>query len=1261
MAANAPGATGSKAKTIAGNICPLAIPTLRFELDRDPFEAVRVVAEICALLSQFRQLSELWYYQVQARECVRGHLAKERAAAEADVSDRLLLTAAVAKLEQCNRLYQLCDDLGIFEDVAYNQRLQPLGSSWVADEWPIPINSAQPLPRHRYSTLSARVAGTGIWKRYMRKRIQQYKREEDAELAKIVDTRFCIPLQAFCRRFVAAQRNCCLAAACRRLLAQETYKHLPLQYRVAASRIQASLRRVYLLRRYTFLRNACVNHGVERLNDWKKLSAATQLALYQDLQKGLDPKEPELDDFQRFLQEQNEETARKPFVASLPPTEMHDEPLSSAELILEEEETTQMTNFRNQDPGANTTGEQIVGRDVHPEEGMRVIFATAALEEFPELLADSGGGMGTITWVDPEDADGDGITGDICEVLWDKTELRGDYRTGFEGQFRLAAVASKRVRAQEDDGSEKIIGLDVEPLEGMRVVLCNAAIDEFPELLEECGGTPEEPGLGIITWVDPEDADGDGIVGDICAVRWQRTGITGDYRTGFEGDFRLALSMGNRKKKDKDGDETLVGLDVYPLVGMRVVLAKEALQDTPGLLEDCGSSSSGMLGAGIITWIDEEDLDGDGHTGDVCEVEWERTGLKRKYHTGLDGNFRLAETALLQHEISGMKLQSVFRGHVTRRTLRNALIAKYLVEEQAEESYNRFVSALQVQCAARGRQARLRLTFERKLAHVYAVERAVGPDPHIAVPLRLQSVFRGHVSRGKLRSAILSCFMIRTNLQLAWEEESNTRAYIERAYFVLHTHSRLRSWRNHTIRMLAHVRLHASIQKRFETGVVWHAFCFWLQHSLDAKDRVDFVSLLIHRSWKHLVYTRLMKIAMHHWSHHTRNLIWLTETQQLVSNCHDRYLARLKYQKAAQFALISRKQRLAAFALRARITFRMCVKTLREWHICVWRRDVIRNVGDLMLPCWIEFLIWRCFCGLKFNGIKGEMILARAEISKFTLQQKFSNVSKLSKSALIRFTKKRTGVKGPTRPLPQFREEQTAARKLAALHDNDALYRPMLLEKTFPYPISSSASGAGSNDQSQNSWVSTPAFGSARSVMGHQKKTKKKTFKTKDEIERSFWDARSKVLLASDLSSNRQKLEVQLEPQAYKSTLPDLTRRPTWQTGAEILAEKFNIEPKVLTSLESFESGDALPRSVCSRDKPLLARRKIAWQSTFTGTSSNHPDMSQACAVAAGSPLERGQLKSILQPRSSTAFGRLELLDDSDRLPPLCETGNLLR
>ncbi len=73
---------------------------------------------------------------------------------------------------------------------------------------------------------------------------------------------------------------------------------------------------------------------------------------------------------------------------------------------------------------------------------MRVVLRQEALQNDPDLVKDSGGGQGTITWVDPEDLDGDGVTGDICQVLWDLTGVRDDYRTGFEGQYRLAIAVS---------------------------------------------------------------------------------------------------------------------------------------------------------------------------------------------------------------------------------------------------------------------------------------------------------------------------------------------------------------------------------------------------------------------------------------------------------------------------------------------------------------------------------------------------------------------------------------------------------------------------------------------------------------------------------------------------------------------------------------------------------------------------------------------------------------------------------------------------
>ena len=47
----------------------------------------------------------------------------------------------------------------------------------------------------------------------------------------------------------------------------------------------------------------------------------------------------------------------------------------------------------------------------------QVMLRKSAIRENAALLADSGGGPGVITWVDPEDLDGDGIIGDICQVL----------------------------------------------------------------------------------------------------------------------------------------------------------------------------------------------------------------------------------------------------------------------------------------------------------------------------------------------------------------------------------------------------------------------------------------------------------------------------------------------------------------------------------------------------------------------------------------------------------------------------------------------------------------------------------------------------------------------------------------------------------------------------------------------------------------------------------------------------------------------------
>jgi hypothetical protein len=151
---------------------------------------------------------------------------------------------------------------------------------------------------------------------------------------------------------------------------------------------------------------------------------------------------------------------------------------------------------------------------------------------------------------DTAPAHGTGVTGDISEVKWDNDYI-GDYRTGFEGTFRLMLDPDEEDINQrlnigaEDD--EEVVGLDVEPLEGQRVVLMAQAIRDNPSLWEDSKGGP-----GTILWVDPEDADGDGITGDICEVEWDLTNLRADYRTGFEGTFRLALFDPGKVKKQRE-------------------------------------------------------------------------------------------------------------------------------------------------------------------------------------------------------------------------------------------------------------------------------------------------------------------------------------------------------------------------------------------------------------------------------------------------------------------------------------------------------------------------------------------------------------------------------------------------------------------------------------------------------------------------------------------------------------------------------------
>lgn len=52
--------------------------------------------------------------------------------------------------------------------------------------------------------------------------------------------------------------------------------------------------------------------------------------------------------------------------------------------------------------------EEVLGYHVEPMVGHRVVLRQTVRKKFPELVKETANSTGTVTWVDPTDADGDG-------------------------------------------------------------------------------------------------------------------------------------------------------------------------------------------------------------------------------------------------------------------------------------------------------------------------------------------------------------------------------------------------------------------------------------------------------------------------------------------------------------------------------------------------------------------------------------------------------------------------------------------------------------------------------------------------------------------------------------------------------------------------------------------------------------------------------------------------------------------------------------
>uniref|UniRef100_A0A7S4PSI8 Uncharacterized protein n=1 Tax=Guillardia theta TaxID=55529 RepID=A0A7S4PSI8_GUITH len=485
------GASGERrSKIIPGDIAPHVLPTMKKDLDHGDWrKALETGCSLSIILHTSSQLSELIAFQLMFQELFKAYFHERTARLHECLKNKELIVAR----EMSDNLLgasQLAEYCGTLKNVAYRF---------------VKVDNELSLKSRDNAYL--------LWIRYMKKKIKRYNDPFDIMSMNAVVQRYTSSLQACCRRFLTWTLCKTLPECLQRNRIRSAYIIVVRNRQHAAEVLGGFIRRSLLARKLLLLQGIVQNNAsIEIRSINEDMLGKTRKNTHRNI-----------------IHDIKTEYVR----------------LQQAEQVQQEDLQPKSKRYLNLDSIPAEDLGTLVGLDVRPEVGMRVQIAKSALTEYPELAEDSSGGFGTITWVDPEDADGDGETGDICEVVWDKTGKTGDYRTGFEGDFRLSAAAGYRVRKEGQDDSEVLVGLDVRPEVGMRVQIAKSALTEYPELAEDSSG-----GFGTITWVDPEDADGDGETGDICEVVWDKTGKTGDYRTGFEGDFRLSAAAGYRVRNE---------------------------------------------------------------------------------------------------------------------------------------------------------------------------------------------------------------------------------------------------------------------------------------------------------------------------------------------------------------------------------------------------------------------------------------------------------------------------------------------------------------------------------------------------------------------------------------------------------------------------------------------------------------------------------------------------------------------------------------
>ncbi|KAJ1491420.1 hypothetical protein T484DRAFT_1774273, partial [Baffinella frigidus] len=405
------------AKPKPGDVTPFVCPLLLELMAQGRLlDAVAVGKEVCVILKENGQVIELWGLQAACRTLFAAHMASIYAAAVTAPSSMQYLDGT-ARMNDCVVMYDALLETGMLTDAGYSIKAK---------------FQTQPNARGEAAT---------CWRKYMRRRVLTFSRFEDKAMVDALDARWALPLQARIRWLNEMQRLNTIQASIRMTLARKAWAVLPVQRRAAASLMRACMRRRLLMRKLEAFRAACVHLPFNSVINLRSIPRAQREAIRKVVAPPDEGGDGEVNLFAAFLRSTSKlelpeigEGGGGGVGGAAGRWGMVRQSVGMGSGSVGREGSSEVkgveapAQLRSMVREAGST-EKVVGVDAVPVAGMRVVLRQCALDEIPALIEDSGGGAGTITWVDPEDLDGDGITGDICQVLWDKTGTKADYRT----------------------------------------------------------------------------------------------------------------------------------------------------------------------------------------------------------------------------------------------------------------------------------------------------------------------------------------------------------------------------------------------------------------------------------------------------------------------------------------------------------------------------------------------------------------------------------------------------------------------------------------------------------------------------------------------------------------------------------------------------------------------------------------------------------------------------------------------------------------